>query len=417
MSPSPDLKPQDVSKLLDDLAAGAAALAEVPDDALRSAWHRLLDDVRSPESPLRQGVDARLSAALGFSPPALQAALESIVDGLSGDAADVVFESAAGRRCGRPLWVVLASNIPALVLQPLLPALALRRPVLFKTPSSEPWLTPRILERLVEIEPRLRLALAARTWRGGDGGLEDAALQGVGRVVAYGGGPAMEALRQRAGERLMAFGPKMSLAIFGDVELEDEQANGLARDIALFEQRGCLSIQAVLVVGPRAVQLSRRLADDLAAALRRLRAQWPVEPRALGDVASSLRSLRDEATMCGLYQPVLDLEDGTVVVEEPSPVELAEQVIEPSPGGRCIRIYPLQDVEAAHVVLAPWRGKLQGVALAGLSADAERSLRAYLDGLGVTRYALPGELQQPDAGWRNGGVSLVEELSRDPQST
>lgn len=418
MNSHPELSPRDVSRLLDDLAESAAALASIPDEALRSAWHSLLDDVRRPASSLRRDLAHHLTAAFGLSPPSLQAALESIVGGVAGDAADAVFEAAAGRRCSRPLWVVLASNIPALALQPLLPALALRRPVLFKTPSSEPWLTARLLERLAEHEPRLSPALAARTWRGGDGVLEDAVLQKVGRVVAYGGGPAMEALRQRARERLLAFGPKMSLAILGDgSELQAEQVDGLARDIALFEQRGCLSIQAVLMFGPRAVQASRRLADDLAAALRRLRVQWPVEPSALRGVASPLRSLRDEATMRGLYQPNLDLEDGTVVVEEPSPIESSGQVVEPSSGGRCVRIYPVGGVEAVQTALVSWRGQLQGVALAGLSAEVESTLRAFLSDQGVTRFAPPGRLQQPDARWQNGGVSLVDALAEDPQST
>ena len=413
MNPSSDLSLGEVAPLLDDLAKGAVALAEIPGQALRSAWHRLLDDVWRPDSFLRRGVDDHLTAAFGLSPLALQAALESIVDGVAGDAAEAVFEAAAGRCCSRPLWVVLASNIPALALQPLLPALALRRPVLFKTPSSEPLLTPRLLDRLSEIEPRLRPALAARSWRGGDASLEEAVLQGVGRVVAYGGGPAMDALGRLAGERLIAFGPKMSLAILGDgPNLERKHVDGLARDIALFEQRGCLSVQAVLVVGPRSASASRHLADDLAVALRRLGAEWPVEQSALREVAPSLRALRDEATMRGLYQPELDLEDGTVVVEER--VETSGQGVEPSPGGRCVRIYPIENLEAVHSVLNPWRGRLQGVALHGVATDQTHQLKLFLNDLGVTRYALPGELQQPDASWRNGGLSLVDELAQDP---
>ena len=60
-----------------------------------------------------------------------------------------------------PTWVILAGNLPALAVQPLLPALALRRPVLLKSPSAEPLFAPAFLEALTRREPRLAGAVAA----------------------------------------------------------------------------------------------------------------------------------------------------------------------------------------------------------------------------------------------------------------
>src|SRR6185369_1071693 len=71
-----------------------------------------------------------------------------------------------------PVLIVLASNLPGLAVQPLLPALALRRPVLLKSPSAEPLFAPTFLAALVRREPRLAGAVAAVAWPGGDPRLE-----------------------------------------------------------------------------------------------------------------------------------------------------------------------------------------------------------------------------------------------------
>lgn len=406
-----------LSEILDDMAAAADESAEISDEALLGAWHQAIEDFRSPGGPARRALDVLLAPRLGMSPPALQAALVSILDGVSGPAARAVVEAAAGRRVGRPVGIILASNIPALAVQALLPSLALRRPVLLKSSSHEPWLTPLLLARLVHYEPRLRPVLGAVTWPGETTSpLETAFLQRLDTVIAYGGGPAMASLSRRTPGRLIAFGPKISLAIVGDAEpvVRPAWVAGLARDIALFEQRGCLSVQAICVVGADAAERSRRLADALADALRQLAVQWPAMPEEHmpGEPVAALQAIRDEATMRGLYQPSLQRHQGTVIVEE-SEVREPQHHLQPSPGGRCVRIYPLADEATVMGILTPWRQHLQGVALAGRAWALEPFLRE----LGVSRCALPGELQQVDTGWRNGGISLLDALAEGPHAS
>ena len=105
--------------------------------------------------------------------------------------------------------------------------------------------------------------------------------------------------------------------------------------------------------------------------------------------------------MRGLWHSELPLREGTVIVE-PKPL------LRPSPGLRKVRVHPLTDLARLPELLAPWQGKLQGAALAGVEAWA---LEPALARLGVSRCTAPGELQMPDAAWRNGGVDLLAELS------
>lgn len=294
-----------------------------------------------------------------------------------------------------PVFVVLASNLPGLAVQPLLPALALRRPVLLKSPSAEPLFAPAFLEALVRREPRLGGALDAVTWRGGDVLLEAPVLAAAGVVLAYGDAPALADLERRAPGKVIGYGPKTSLAVVGKGIDPAEVAEGLARDIALFDQRGCLSIVAVYTAED-AEALAARLEEALADRAR----AWPpgpADPTALAGV----QQIRLEAEMRGLRSSRLQVSAGTVLVD-PDPT------FRPTPGLRTVRIHPLPDLERFPALLAPWYGRLQGAALAGQDAW---NLVPRLEDLGISRCAAPGDLQSPDARWHNGGIDPLEALS------
>jgi hypothetical protein len=305
--------------------------------------------------------------------------------------------------------VLLSSNLPALAVQPLLPALAARRSVLLKSPSAEPLFAPAFLRALARRLPAVDPAVAAITWRGGDTAVEAPLLERAGVVLAYGDEETVADLEWRTAEagraRFVAYGPKTSLAVLGsDAPPAPEVVRGLARDVALFDQRGCLSLAAVYLEGEAA---ARRLADALAGELGRLARELPPGP-ADPAAAAAVQQVRAEADLRGLHRPRLGGGSG-----EPLPLAAGTVIVEPepafraTPGLRTVRIHPLPDLGRLPEVLAPWRGRLQGAALAGASAS---SLAPALTELGVSRLAAPGELQRPDALWHNGGVHPLAAL-------
>ncbi|HLE85699.1 MAG TPA: acyl-CoA reductase, partial [Thermoanaerobaculia bacterium] len=154
------------------------------------------------------------------------------------------------------------------------------------------------------------------------------------------------------------------------------------------------------------------LAEALAAELRALAARWPPGPIDAA-AAAAVQQLRAEADLRGLHRPRLGdaagaeapLAAGTVIVDP-------EPAFRPAPGLRTVRVHPLPELGRLPEVLAPWRGRLQGVALAGVAeAAAAERLAAALTALGVSRIAPPGELQRPDALWHNGGASPLAALT------
>lgn len=400
--------PELLRRLMEILEAGADGFRSLPARRLESAWAATVESFAeptpgSPEERLREA----LTRTTGLSRPGLDAALGYVLRGVSTRGAlDLLANGPcrANRASAEPAVAIMSSNLPALSVQSLLPALALRRPLLIKSASPEPFFAPAFVAALVKREPILRQCLAAICFSGGSQDLEQVVFERAGRVVAYGNEPTAQALSQNLGPKLIMHGPKISLAIVGTEVFSSspdkaaELAEGLARDIALFDQRGCLSIQGIYVVGHGAPTAANTLAELLEDQLNTYGNRWPPGPQSRA-TAAAVRQWRDDAIMRGLRMSTLPFASGTVIVAE-------EPLFRPSPGGRTVRIHPLNSTSRLMEVLEPWRDRLQGVAVAGESMPA---LEGDLRLLGVSRLAAPGSLQHPDMStWHNGGLAPLE---------
>ena len=389
--------PEALGRVVAALREGGAALREIPTHDLLAAWGDTVATFLRTGSLERRALDPPLGRLCELSRDGLRAGLEAVLGGVRKEPAAALLARArpAPQELG-PVLAVLASNLPGLAVQPLLPALLARRPVLLKSPSAEPLFAPAFLAALARREPRLAGSLAAATWPGGDAHLEEPVLEGVGTVLAYGDQAALDDLERRAPGKVVGYGPMTSLAVVAASADFRAVAEGLARDVALFDQRGCLSVVAVYTDGD-AEALAERLAGELLDLARR----WPPGPAAK-PVSAAVQHVRFEAEMRGLRQFALSVREGTVIVD-PRPE------LRPSPGLRTVRVHPLEDLERLPAILAPWRGRLQGAALAGEKAW---ELEPRLVELGISRRTAPGELQSPDATWHNGGIDPLEVLER-----
>jgi hypothetical protein len=394
--------PEGLGRVVAALREGEAALRAIPAEELLAAWGDTVATFLRSGSLERRALDPPLARLCGFSRDGLGAGLDAVLGGVRKEAAAALLARARPAPDGAgPVLAVLASNLPGLAVQPLLPALLSRRPVLLKSPTAEPLFAPAFLAGLARREPRLAGALAAATWPGGDVALEAPVLAGVGTVLVYGDQVALDDLERRAPGKVVGYGPKTSLAVVGASADLRATAEGLARDVALFDQRGCLSVVAVYTAGDVG-ELAERLAGELLDLARR----WPPGPPAK-PAAAAVQHLRLEAELHGLWQSSLSLREGTVIVD-PNPE------FRPSPGLRTVRVHPLENLARLPSILAPWRGRLQGAALAGEEAW---ELEPRLVELGFSRCAAPGELQSPDAAWSNGGIDPLEALASPPPSS
>src|SRR4051794_27785820 len=210
--------PESLGRVVAALAEGAAELRAISDEDLLAAWGDTVATFLRPGSLERRALDPPLARLCSLSKEGLKAGLEAILDGYRREPAAALLAHgrqpapAAGEEAG-PVLAILAASLPGLAVQPLLPALLARRPMLLKSASAEPVFAPAFLAALVRHEPRLAGAFAAATWPGGEAELEEPVLAGVERVIAYGGREMLDDLGRRltAPEKLIAFGPKVSL--------------------------------------------------------------------------------------------------------------------------------------------------------------------------------------------------------------
>ncbi len=393
------LDPQGAADLLELLEArGGASLRSLSRPRLWTAWKSAVSTFIDPASRERSRTNGALAASCRLSPSALDAGLETILDGVRGEAARLLLERAPRTAEPAPALLILPGNLPGLLVQSLLPALAVGRPVLIKSASDEPFFAPSFVQALTELEPVLASALAVLSWRGGEASLEATVYAKAGRVVAYGDESTAARIAQRCGSRAIVYGPKISIAIIAAGADLKGIAGGLARDVALFDQRGCLSIHAIFTAGS-----SRELAPLLAQELSALAAAWPPGP-ALPSELAGLRQALSEAELRGLVTVSADAATsgaGTVIVDP-------EPVLRPSPGLRCVRVHNVSRLSQLSSILAPWSGKLQGAALAGEEAW---DLVPRLTELGFSRFTASGDLQATNALWFNGGIDPLAALS------
>jgi hypothetical protein len=144
--------------------------------------------------------------------------------------------------------VVLSANVCTAALRALVLAV-LTSPSVFVSPSRRDPTLATLLVR--EAGPRLAeigAGLSVRPFVGADVGGPQAGDE----VHVYGGDAALSAIRRALprGVLLRAHGPGFGVALVG-VELDLEvAAESLARDIVVFDQRGCLSPRLAIVEGP-----------------------------------------------------------------------------------------------------------------------------------------------------------------------
>ncbi len=308
--------------------------------------------------------------------------------------------------------VLLAGSIPMPnILQTLLP-LILRSPVLVRSGSRDP-VSARLLKASLEAVDEM---LARCIEIVGFASHDEASLRrflASECVVASGSDQTIGALRSAMGAgRLVAYGHKLSVAAFGRGAFEgaaaDAACDALARDVALWNQGGCLSPIALYCVGGDAA-VAEALGERLSHALETLEQVWPrgeVDPRIGADIAAERAEAELRAAASGSGRVFASTGTTHTVVVEPEPA------LRRSPLWRFIRVHALPDVLALREVLAPHARHVSCAALAGFAGEEEALAIELFTSLGASRLCRPGRMQAPPISWRHDGRPILIPLCR-----
>ncbi len=322
-----------------------------------------------------------LPAQAGLSPPVLGAGLDAAADALDADAMIALADRELGAiRPPRPWLVahVLASNVPALGV----PAIALTclagAAAVIKSGRADRLSAPAFRRALEAEDAELAATVVTAYWPGVDTATARAALAPADIVVATGQDATLASLARRLAGRLVAHGERTSIVVVGrGAEPGDGLAERVARDVALHDQRGCLSPAAVYVEDD-----ADAFADRLVAALAAVADAWPPGPLAAAERAAH-RVAVAEAEWTGAR--ALGDAAGTVLLAPDARPR-------PCPGRRTVWVHPLAGLPD---LLPPGRIECVGVAGTVLDLDALRRL-------GVSRVCAAGRMQRPPLSWPRG---------------
>jgi acyl-CoA reductase-like NAD-dependent aldehyde dehydrogenase len=376
----------DLARAVAAARAASARVAQRPRRdvarALAAAGRRWRED---PE--LREALppEARLS------PPVVAAGLDIVARMLDPQAMVELVERELGSERPTGPWLVAhvtASNVPALGV----PAIALTclagAAAVVKSGRADRLSAPAFRRALEAEDAELAETVVTTYWAGGDAAAEHSVLAAADVVVATGRDETADSIVRRHSGAVIAHGERTSLAVIGRTAIDDAAiAERVARDVALHDQRGCLSPVAVLVDGD-----ARAFAERLVAALAVLADAWPPGPLTTAERAAH-RSLVAEAEWIGAA--VLDSAGGTVLVhDDPRP--------RGCPGRRTVWVHPLTSLSQA---VLPGRVECVGLARARVDIDALRRL-------GVSRVCDAGTMQRPPLSWPRGQHAPLRTLLR-----
>lgn len=283
---------------------------------------------------------------------------------------------------------VLASNVPALAIPAIAHALLLGAAVVLKSGRADRWSATAFTDAVAAEDADLAATIVATYWPGGDPAREAAAFERAACVVGTGRDDTVADLGARVGPRFSSYGDRTSLCVVA----RDAQANvaalaaSIARDVALHEQRGCLSPHAVFVEGASDRQLVV-WSEAIGLALDALAERWPPDTLDLAARAAIRAACDDAEWAAGAH---VRSGHGGIVIRDPRPTLL------PPIGCRTIRVQPLSQLDDLPALLPP--GRVESIGVAG---DVRAILPALRD-LGVSRVCPLGRMQAPPIGWPRG---------------
>ena len=300
---------------------------------------------------------------------------------------------------------ILAGNVPALAVPAALEALLARSAVVLK-PADEDTISAQLFkESLDQAAPELSGCVAVERWSGGNDIAEAEVFAAVDYVVASGGSQMVQSLTKRLSSKPhMLYGPRISIGVVGMGWLDAPGSwwEDVAREIALWDQRGCLSPRILFVAGD-----PERFARRLAPAMSKLEERWPAGPASLGS-GTNIISFRAPYEMAKEGKAGIFASKGTawtVVWDHSTSLEVG-------PPARAVRITTRPSARDLEALLIKAKGMVQGAGLDFLvRGDVE--WRRGLEHGGVGWVAPLTSIQDPPAGWRADGRSgLAELLSR-----
>jgi hypothetical protein len=361
---------------------------------------------RSRDYARRRDALAAIAHSAGYSVAMLENSIDALLKPFTEDALkSMAARISANGAVDRPKTVgfIVAGNVAGAGIHEIAIALIAGAGVLIKTASAEPVFFAEFARTLAEVDRGAGARIEVLQWSRARTDLTAALIVDCDRVVAYGDDATIESLRNRP--NVIGFGSRVSAAVVvpgADASQNERVAQLLARDVALFEQLGCLSLHQVFVVSP-AEGAAREFAIRMSKALERLGESMPPARVPLRD-AAEIRAVRERVRWRAIAGEPVELFEGRelqwTVVFEPR-----ADLFRVSPGFRAVHVTGMRHPAEFRDFFAGVSGQIEAMAVAG---DDSGDLRTTIRAMGIPYVCAAGEMQSPPFHWRHGGGRFLD---------
>jgi Acyl-CoA reductase (LuxC) len=369
-------------------------------DRMSDALARAFELWRDRNYARRRDAIAAIAHGAGYSVAMLENSIDALLKPFTSDALKSMAGTLARPTSPKTIGFIAAGNVAGAGIHEIAIALIAGAKVLIKTASAEPIFFAEFARTLADVDRDAGGRLEVSHWSRERADLTGSLLEKCELVIAFGDDATIESLHRR---NVIGFGSRVSGALIApdgiDSSRTDEIADLLARDVALFEQLGCLSLHHVFVVSPD-VRPARELALRMSVALERLGDAMPPARIPIHD-AGAIRGVRERARWRAIAGEPVELLEGrglrwTVIFEH------RPDSFKVSPGFRTVHVTAVRDLAEFRECIASVSGRIEAMAVIG--DDCEIEARA----MGIPYVCAPGEMQSPPLDWRHGGGSFLD---------
>ncbi len=368
--------------------------------------------LRDPSSALGQRARKEIPASSGLSPAMVEWALDAALRPLTAEsflawARSIPTPHPRARRArpGRLCALVLSGNVFTAPARGAAFPLLLGWPVAAKASSHDDVFAHLLSQALTQSDRELGEAFRAITFAGDDTPRLESLFEQADVVSAYGSDRSLQSMRAAlsTSTQFIAHGHGLGAAFVDEVALTDVEtarkvAQGLALDVAAYDQRGCMSPLVAWVRRDAGVSL-RTFGQLVHQAMEQLEKRLPRGPLPM-DVASSQVSFRGVGAMRGT---LLEGDGFSVCIEDSGALRL-------SPGYRNLQIIGIAGQEELMSKLAPLGVHLKTLGVAGVASLEELALG--LPPRVAPRVCEVGAMQRPGLEALHDGVPGWEGLVR-----
>ena len=308
---------------------------------------------------------------------------------------------------------IVSGSVPGVGVTALIRSLLTKAPTLLKPGRGDVVLPVLFMQALAVIDQDLAENVAVLYWPGGSSDLERGVLDRASIVTTYGGDESVESIRALipVTKRFVAYHHRISVGVVGSRALTsglvEQTARDIARAVAVFDQRGCVSPRSIYVES-RGDITPEAFAGYLASALEAIENDLPggdlelEEAAALHQVRGAAELLAAAGSPGGIYHGGKAF--WTVIFDPDSELRCNHV-------GRVVRVEPIENPSDLIKRLSPDKEHLQSVGVAGVGSDLEE-LAEELGRIGVSRIAKFSELPFPPPSWHHDGGSPLRDLVR-----